>query len=60
MSPIAIITLVNAIMDIGMRLLKEYQAPEDTPEEQKAELKVLRSQLVKTADAVAAYKPLEH
>lgn len=59
MSPIAIIALVNALMDLGMKIMREYRAPVGTPEEELAELEALKIELADTAAKVAAYRPLE-
>jgi len=59
MDAIAIIALVNALVDIGFRVVKEYQAPAGTPAEQIAKLEALKASLAEIAAKVDAYRPLE-
>lgn len=59
MDPATLILLINAVVNLVLRLAENYVPDPETPEELQAKLDEALANLRATAEAVAAWKPIE-
>ena len=59
MDPATLILLINAVVNLVLRLAENYVPDPETPEELQVKLDEALANLRATADAVAAWKPAE-